>query len=129
MNAQFYQSTPEGLTEGQTRRQFNKDYATAVAQGDPRYQMKQLDRPGVSRGAGQMNQAGINAAQDVADGIARAYSNQLDARVANANLDLNSARQAEGFGQALQGLQSQASYANQMTALQRQNALMGLIGG
>lgn len=129
MNSQFYQGTPEGLTDAQMRRQFNKDYAQAVATGDPRYQMKSLDRPGMSRGAGQMAQAGINASQDVADGIARAYSNQLQSQVGNANLDLGSAQRAEGFGQALQGLQSQANYANQMAALQRQNALMGLIGG
>lgn len=122
------QPYPQGLTPQQMTRQFNKDYAEAIAAGDPRYQMKQLDRPGMSRGAAQMNQAGIKASHDVADGIAQAYSNQLQSQQYNANLGLQNQAQAEQFGQALQGLQSQASYANQMASMQRQNALYGLIG-
>ena len=122
------QPYPQGFTPKQMGAQFNNDYANAMASGDPRYQMKQLDRPGMSRGAGQMNQAGIKASQDVADGIAQAYGNQLQSQQYNANLGLQNQAQAEQFGQALQGLQSQASYANQMAAMQRQNALYGLIG-
>ena len=122
------QPYPQGFTPKQMGAQFNNDYANALASGDSRYQMKQLDRPGMSRGAAQMNQAGIKASQDVAYGIAQAYGNQLQSQQSNANLGLQNQAQAEQFGQALQGLQSQADYSNQMAAMQRQNALLGLIG-
>lgn len=122
------QAYPQGFTQKQLGAQFNNDYASAVAAGDPRYQMKQLDRPGMSRGGAQMNQAGIKASQEVADGIARAYQNNLSGQQFNANLDLANQGRAEGFSQALQGLQSQNNYANQMAGMQRQNALFGLIG-
>lgn len=116
------------LSDKQQSAQFNNQYANALAAGDPRYQMKELDRPGMSRGAGQMNQAGIRASQAVADGIANAYSTQLANQQYNAGLQLQNQQQAEQYGQALAGLQSQASYANQMAAMQRQNALIGLMG-
>ena len=80
------QPYPQGFTPKQMGAQFNNDYANAIASGDSRYQMKQLDRPGMSRGAAQMNQAGIKASQDVADGIGQAYGNQLQSQQSNANL-------------------------------------------
>ena len=122
------QAYPQGFTPRQLGAQFNNDYAAAVSAGDPRYQMKALDRAGMSRGGAQMNHSGIKASQEVADGIARAYQNNLSGQQFNANLDLENQGRAEAFSQALQGLQSQNNYANQMAGMQRQNALFGLIG-
>jgi hypothetical protein len=127
-NVTSYQQQPKGLTQKQITAKFNSDQAQALAMGDPRYQMKELDRGGLSRGGAQMNQAGINASQAVADGIAAAYSNQLQNQQYNANLGLQNQATSEQYGQALGALQSQANYANQMAALQRQGALYGLIG-
>jgi hypothetical protein len=121
---QINQPSRQGIPSQLVQDQFNADYANALAASDPRYQMKELDRGGMSRGAGQMNQAGIRGSQQLADGIAAAYSRQLSNQAYNA--DPSNSR--EMFGQALGGLQQQNNYANQMAALQRQGALFGLIG-
>jgi len=122
------QTPPGGITPKQQRSQFNNDYAMALAAGDPRYQAKELDRAGMSRGAGTMNQAGIRASKAFADGVANAYGSQLGTQQYNANLAQSNQAGMEQFGQALTGLQQQSAYANQMAGLQRQNALYGLIG-
>lgn len=119
---------PRGFTPQQQVGNFNTQMALALAAGDPRYQMKRLDRAGLSRGGAQANQAGIKGAQDLADGIAAAYQGQIDDAQYNALADLNSQVSQEQFGQALGGLQQQQAYANQMALLQRQNALIGLLG-
>lgn len=102
--------------------------ARAMASTDPRFNMKQLDRAGVSRGRGTAAHAGIQAAQSFAQGIADVYDNQLKQQAANADAMLQLQRGQEEYGQALGGLQSQAAYADQMAALQRQGLLYGLIG-
>jgi uncharacterized protein YbjQ (UPF0145 family) len=108
--------------------QFSNEMAAALASGDPRYQAKQLDRAGFSRGGAQFNQAGIQGAQDLANGIASAYQNAMQ----QANTDAMNALQRqtgqEQYAQALGGLQQQNAYANQMAQLQRQQALLGLLG-
>jgi hypothetical protein len=102
--------------------------ARAFASTDPRYNMKQYDRAGMSRGRGQAAQAGIKGAQSFSQGIADVYDSQLQSQVANANAMLQLQQGREGYAQALGGLQSQASYAEQMAALQRQGVLYGLLG-
>jgi hypothetical protein len=132
-SVQLESQLPTGLSAQQMRAQMNNQYAQALAAGDPRYQMKQLDRPGLSRGRAQMNQAGINAAQQVSEGIAQAYSQDLQNRQYNANLSLGAQSARESQAQALGGLQQQNNYANQMAALQRQqmgmNLVSSLLGG
>jgi len=121
------QRLPRGLTGRQQSGAFNNAMAQALAAGDPRYQMKQFDRAGFSRGAGQANQAGIKGAQDLADGIANAYRQSVDDTQYNATTGLGSQVSREQFGQALGGLQEQNNYAQQMAALQRMNLLQGLL--
>jgi len=126
-NVQLYGGTPFSTT-GMPSASFNNDMAFAVASGDPRYQMKKYDRAGFSRGGAQRNQAGIGAAQDMASGVAGAYQNAMQ----DANTDAMNALQwnagQEQYAQALGGLQQQNAYANQMAQLQRQQALLGLLG-
>lgn len=76
-----------------------------------------------------MNQAGIDAAQGMSQGISDAYSQDLQNRTYNSQVALQGQQGQEQFGQALAGLQQQNSYANQMAALQRQNTMLGLLGG
>lgn len=102
--------------------------ARAYASADPRFNMKERDRAGVSRGRGAAAQAGISAAQNFAQGIAGVYDDQLKQQAANADSMLQLQRGQEEYGQALGGLQSQATYADQMAALQRQGLLYGLLG-
>lgn len=109
--------------------QFNNQYAAALAMGDPRMAAKQYDRAGLSRGRAQWNQAGIDAAQKMADGVAEAYGTQLANNVYNSNAQLQSQQANEAYGQALGGLNQQSAYANQMAALQRQGTVMNLLSG
>lgn len=107
--------------------------AAAIASGDPRYQMKKLDRAGLSRGAAQKNQAGIAGAQEMAAGIADAYGQQLQDSQYTGKAQMQQDVSRENQSLALGALQQQQNYANQMAALQRQGAAMnmfsGLLGG
>jgi uncharacterized protein YbjQ (UPF0145 family) len=118
-----------GLTPGQQTGAFNNAMARAMASGDQRYQMKRYDKAGFSRGGAQANQAGIQGAQDMSQGIADAYQQSLDDQHANAMRDLQSQTSQEQYAQALGGLQQQQAYAQQMAMLQRQQAVMGLLQG
>ena len=120
---------PPGIPRQQMQAQFNNQMAAAAAAGDPRFAAKQYDRPGMSRGAGLWNQAGIDAAKSLADGIAGAYSTQLQGEQYNANSALQNRAAQEQQAQALGALNQQNAYANQMAALQRQNQMLGLLGG
>lgn len=103
--------------------------AQAYASADPRFNAKQYDRAGMSRGAGQWNQAGIAAANNLAAGVADAYSQQLQDRQFNATTGLQDQQVREDTSQQLGALQQQRNYANQMAALQRQGSMMNLLTG
>lgn len=102
--------------------------ARAFASTDPRFNQKKFDRAGVSRGRGSAAQAGIAGAESFAQGIADVYDNQLKQQASNADAMLQLQQGQEAYAQALGGLQSQATYADQMSALQRQGILYGLLG-
>ena len=132
-SVQINSKLPTGLTQDQLQKDLNSRYSRALSMGDPRFNMKQLDRGGLSRGAAQRNQAGIDAAQNVANGVAEAYGNDLTNRMYNSNLLLQGQAAQEGQARALGGLQQQNNYANQMSRLQRQqmgmNLFSSLLGG
>lgn len=106
---------------------FNAGMAQAHAAGDVRYNLKPLDRPGMSRGAGQRQQAGIQAASSLADGVADTYAQQAAEANTSALAGLEAEKGQEQYAQALGALQQQNAYANAMAALQRSSALMGLL--
>ena len=112
---------------------FNNDYASAIAMGDPRLQVKQMDRGGMSRGAGQMSNAGMQGAQKMADGIAQAYSTKQQAQDYNNAYTLQNQQADASQQQSLQALLLQHQYNNQMAAQQRQNSAMNfatsILGG
>jgi hypothetical protein len=112
---------------------FNNEYANAIALGDPRQQMKTMDRGGMSRGAGQMSNAGMQGAAQMAEGIARAYGTQQTAQDYNNALSMQNQQSDASQQQALQGLLQQQTYNNQMAAQQRQNSAMNfatsILGG
>lgn len=121
---------PTGYSPQQMQASFNNAQAQALALGDPRGSLKRnnLIRPGMSVGRAQMNQAGIQGAQEMADGIAAAYGQNLQQNAYNANTQLQGQQANEQFAQALSGLQQQQNYAQQSEALQRQGMMMGLFG-
>lgn len=124
-----YQPVAQGFTPRQTRGAFNNQLAQAHAEADPRYNTKPMDRAGLSRGAGVGAMAGIASAQNLADGIARAYSGQLQDATANANVALGNRQAAEGLGQDMNALAMQSQYADLLARLQRQGDITGFQSG
>lgn len=123
------QSPPQGIAPRSQAAALNNQLAMALASGDPRMSLKKYDRSGLSRGGAQMNQAGIDAAQRMTQGISDAYSQDLQNSAYNSQAALQGQQGQEQFGQALAGLQQQNAYADQMSGLQRQNTMLGLLGG
>ncbi len=125
----FNVSVPQvpGYTPDQTRAAFNQQLAQAHAAADPRYNMKPMDRAGVSRGGAQQAMAGIASAQNLAEGIAKAYTGQLSDAQFNAGLGNQSA--AESLGLSMSGIAQQQQYANALAALQRQQQQQGILSG
>lgn len=125
----FNVSVPQvqGYSPQQTRAAFNAQMAQAHAAADPRYNLKPMDKAGFSRGGAQNAMAGISSAQNLAEGIAKAYQGQLQDSQFNAGLGNQSA--AESLGLGLSGLALQQQYANAMAALQRQQQQQGLLSG
>lgn len=123
---QFPTQAPSELT----RRAFlNNQLANAYASGDPRYNMKQYDRPGLSRGAGQMSQAGVDASRSLAEGIAGAYSSSNQYAASQANRNLEQEVLDEQFGQQAAALQQQRNYAQQMARLNSRQQQLGIVNG
>jgi hypothetical protein len=123
---------PPEATPG-TQAYFNQKYADALAAGDPRYNQKQFDRAGVSRGRGSASEGGLRGAQTMAKGIADAYSVPMTDTSTDANNTLAYESNRERFGNDMTSLQNQNDYATALAALQRQqmqqNYQTGVLGG
>lgn len=132
-NVQVGQKYPSGIADTNRKALLNNNYAMALAAGDPRYSAKDYDRPGMSRGGGQWQQAGIDAAQKMAQGVADAYAQDTQAAGFNANTQLAGQQAQEQYAQQLGALQQQDSYSQAMAALQRKqqslNFASSLLGG
>ena len=124
---------PAALAERNMQANFNNMHARAMAEGDPRQAVKQYDRAGLSRGAGLWNQAGIDAANKMAPGVANAYTDRLAQDTANETMQMQGQAQREQQAQALGALQENNAYAQQLAALQRQqssnNLVTSVLGG
>jgi hypothetical protein len=115
------------------RSAYNNNYANAITAGDPRIQVKQMDRGGISRGAGQYSAAGMQGAAKMAEGIADAYTQKQQAQDYNAAAGQQNYQQDANQQQALGALAQQQQYNTQLAALQRQNSAMNfatsILGG
>jgi hypothetical protein len=97
---------------------FNQNMAQGKAAGDQRWQEKQLDRAGLSRGGAQKQQAAIQGADATAKGIAQAYGQQTQDDSNIAGMAMQSQADQERMAQALAALQ-----------FQQQNQYLGLLSG
>lgn len=120
-------------TSGLTGAAFNNALAQAQASADPRFNQKEFDRPGVSRGQGTQSNAGIKAAQSLADGVAAAYQIPMQSAVSEAGDSLAYQQLREQLGLGVSGLGMQSDYANALAALERQQQARqspgGVLGG
>ena len=123
-------ATPDA---GSRQKLFANNLASAYAAGAPQEMLKNYDRPGLSRGKAQMNQAGIDSARTVADGVRDAYLQDDALRNAAAYGVMQQNAQKEQYAQQLSALQQQDAYSRQMAALNRRqqsmNIVQGLLGG
>lgn len=120
---------PQGLAPANMQAQFNNAYAQAIASADPRHALKSYDRAGLSRGGAQLNQAGIDSANNLADGIANAYSQDAQNAAYNATARLQFQGEQERAAQNLGGLQSNAAYQDQMNQMLMQQSLAEMANG
>jgi hypothetical protein len=118
---------PPQLTPN-TRGAFNNAMAQAQADSDHRFQMKEWDRNGVSRGRGTQAMAGIKAANALSEGIAKAYQVPQQDAVTDAGNTLQFQQMQEGLGLGTSAVAQQAEYANALAALQRQQNAMQFTG-
>ena len=129
----IYKSFNQGLKDPARDSAFQNEYAQALSLGDPRGQLKNLDRPGVSRGAGTMAAAGNQAAMQMSEAVADAYRNDMARRSQQAQNILEGQAADEAYGQQAGGFAAQDYYSDYMNQLaQRQQALnfaTGLLGG
>lgn len=126
--------SPFGSYDPNARRKLlANNLATAAAAGSPRDAIKSYDRPGMSRGRAQQNQAGIDSARDMAAGIRDAYAQDDALANAAATSDLQRATDEENFAVQMSAMQQQDAYSRQLAALnaqqQRMNFVSGLLGG
>lgn len=107
--------------------------AWARASGAPRDLVKSYDRPGISRGRSQWNQAGIDSARAMAEGIRDAYAEDDRAVASSAMSNLDRTAAQEQYSNQLSALQQQDAYARQLASLnarqQSLNFATGLLGG
>jgi hypothetical protein len=116
-----------------SRALFNNQYAQAAIEGDPRFQAKQMDRGGVSRGAGTQSQAGIQGASKLAEGVAEAYKQRAQANQYNVGQALQIQQANDLQSQAMTALQQQQAYQDAMARTQKRNMGMdfatSILGG
>lgn len=134
MNSNVRIGDPFATRDPNARRKLlSNNLATAYAAGSPRESLKTYDRPGLSRAAAQANQAGIDSARAVSEGVASAYQQDDALATAAANSNLRNAAAQEGYANQLTALQQQDAYSRRLAALQaqqqRMNFVTGLLGG
>lgn len=128
MNYDIYTNLQKPQQTPGTRAALNTGIAKAQADADPRFQQKEWDRNGVSRGRGTQAMAGIKSAQAMADGLAKAYQVPMQDAVTDAGNALQYETQQESYGLGTSGIAQQNDYANALAALQRQQAAMNFTG-
>lgn len=126
---QNYKSMMPGLSDTTRNSVMSNQYAHALALGDPRGHMKQLDRPGVSRGAGTRHQAGVNASADMVAGLQKAYSQDLQSRSQQATDQLEAQGADADYAQQQSGFAANDYYADVMNRLGQQQMMMNFASG
>lgn len=115
-----------GLSSGARQRMFENNYAKALALGDPRMELKKLDRPGISRGAGQQRVAQANASGAMMDAVAQAYNEDRQMQTDSALNTLQGQAADAAYGQQLGGFQSNDYYSDAMNQIAARQAGLNL---
>ena len=105
------------INQQNIRSAYNNNFANAITAGDPRLQVKQMDRGGMSRGAAQYSAAGMQGAAKMAEGIANAYSQKQQAQ------DYNTAAAQQTYQQDATQQQALGALAQALDAPPHQQQL------
>lgn len=115
-----------GLSSGARQKMFENNYAKALALGDPRMELKKLDRPGISRGAGQQRVAQANASGAMMDAVAQAYNEDRQMQTESALNTLQGQAGDAAFGQQMGGFGANDYYSNAMNQISARQAGLNL---
>jgi hypothetical protein len=115
-----------GLSSGARQKMFENNYAEALALGDPRMELKKLDRPGISRGAGQQRVAQANATGQMVDALAKTYNEDRQMQTEAAINTLQGQEQDAAFGQQMGGFGANDYYSNAMNQISARQAGLNL---
>lgn len=126
---QNYKSMMPGLSDTTRNSVMSNQYAHALSLGDPRGHMKQMDRPGVSRGAGTRHQAGINASADMVEGLQKAYQQDLQSRSQQATDQLEAQGADADYALQQSGFAANNYYSDVMNRLGQQQMMMNFASG
>ena len=125
----YQQPSPSlGYTPRQTNAEANYHQARAHAMADPRFNAKQFDRPGSSRGKGQYAYGAAQAATAYADSLSQGEAARMQDAYSNAGLRLNDQARQQDFGLALSGLQEQDAQQAAMFNLGQQGRALDFAG-
>ena len=118
---------PKYIDTETTEASVNNTLARGQQAADERYQVKQMDRAGVSRGKGQRTAAQIQSAKEMASAANEAAETRANDQLTNAQMraDYEKARESEGL--AIAGAQFGMNFAGMQARLAQQRAALELM--
>lgn len=118
---------PQYIDIEDTEASVNNTLARGQQAGDQRYQIKQMDRAGISRGKGQQTAAQIQSAKEMASAANQAAETRSKDQLNNEKMraDYEKAREQESL--AIAGAQFGVNFAGMQAQLAQQRAAMELM--
>lgn len=118
---------PQYLDIEDTEASVNNTLARGQQAGDQRYQVKQMDRAGMSRGKGQQSAAQIQSAKEMASAANQAAETRSQDQLTNEKMraDYEKAREQEAL--AIAGAQFGMNFAGMQAQLAQQRAAADLM--
>jgi len=118
---------PKYIDINDTEDSVNNTLAAGIQAGDQRYQVKQMDRAGVSRGKGQQSAASVQSAKEMTAAANQAAETRAQDQKTNAQMraDYEKARESEAL--AIAGSQFGIRYGQMQAQLAMQQSAMNLM--
>ncbi len=118
---------PKYIDINDTEDSVNNTLAAGMQAGDKRYQVKQMDRAGVSRGKGQQAAASVQSAKEMAAAANQAAETRAQDQKTNSQMraDYEKARESEAL--AIAGAQFGINYGQMQAQLAMQQSAMNLM--
>jgi hypothetical protein len=127
LSGQSTTKPPKYIDINDTEDSVNNTLAGGVQAADQRFQVKQMDRAGVSRGKGQQAAAEVQSSKEMAAAANQAAETRAGDQKTNAQMraDYEKAREAEAL--AIAGSQFNINYGGMQAQLAMQQSAMNLM--